>query len=204
MSLASAATARADNRQAIEALQTAASLETLARANYRSALPLDQVRSAPPLVARFNLTTSEQHFAHFNTLNDAITQRGGLAQAHPDIPVANKIAEMLPHVPDGGLVAVVDVAIYLEERLYATHVKFAQSVSDPKLRLLFISIAGVEAQHLAVLRNTRVLVQSGLEGQIALPPPDLHRLPPAASTDPLQHAFAPTGLARPLSEGAVG
>lgn len=195
---------RDQNRQAITALQTAASLETLARANYRSALPLEQVRQAPRVVRRFNLLTADQHFEHYQALNDAVTQRGGKAQAHPDIPLADKIAEMLPAVPDGGLLAVIDVAIYLEERLYATHVKFAQTVTDPKLRLLFGSIAGVEAQHLAVLVNTKVLVQSDLQSQIELPPPDLHRLPAEASTEPLPHALAPTDLARPLTEGAVG
>jgi hypothetical protein len=190
--------------QCVAALQTAASLETIAHSGYLSALPLKQVRRAPQLVRQFNESAATHHFAHLQAINDALDALGADPQYHPDMPVADALTPLLARVPQGGLPAVLRAALYVEERLFATHTAYSMRAADSKLRALFGSIAGVEAQHVAVLRQSQVLVESGHEAQIQLPPPHLVAIPPAAGTQPIPEAFAPTTLARPYAEGAVG
>jgi hypothetical protein len=190
--------------QAVKALQTAASVETIAHSGYLSALPLRPVSRAPALVRHFNDVTARQHFAHLEAINSTLTDLGAAPQFHPDLALANELTPILARVPNGDLVTVVDAALYVEQRLLATHVAFAMRAPTPRLRALFGSIAGVEAQHVAVLLQTRVLVNTGHERQIQLPPPGLISLPAAAATAPLAEPFAMTHLARPYAEGAVG
>jgi hypothetical protein len=118
--------------------------------------------------------------------------------------IADALTPLLARVPRAGLPAVLQAALYVEERLFATHTAYSMRAADSKQRALFGSIAGVEAQHVAVLRQAQVLVESGHERQIQLPPPHLVTIPPAAGTQPIPDAFAPTTLARPYREGAVG
>lgn len=186
----------------VAALQTAASLETLAHANYIDALRLNAVQHAPVLVHRFNRITAAQHFQHFQRLNAALRAMGAPPQSHPDLTVANALTPKLSRLPHEGLAAAIAAAAFVEERLLASHVAYAERCSDRDLRLLFGSIAGVEAQHVAVLRNTEVLLAADLEQQIKLPP-DARALPPQAATRPLPQPVIDTRLARPTREGAV-
>jgi hypothetical protein len=63
-------------------------------------------------------------------------------------------------------------------------------------------VAGVEAQHKAILLAVGALIAGGAPQLIALPP-DAPKLPKAAGSVGFPDAFYPTKSASPASEGVV-
>jgi hypothetical protein len=186
----------------IMALQTAAGLENLAVFTYNTALTLPFIggSSALPVVKAFVQMTVKQHSDHAAAFNAAATKLGGKTQTKTDpkyTPVVQKAAPTLKGPAD-----VVGLAITLEDIAAETYTANVGLVSTSDLRQLFASVAGVEAQHKAILLAVQALVAGGLVSEIALPP-DATKLPAAAGSVGFPDAFFPTTNAAPVAEGAV-
>ena len=81
--------------------------------------------------------------------NAAITQLGGKEQHDPDPKYLAYVNSQKPKLTDAG--AVVGLAIALEDVAAQTYTKNVSQVSTGDLRQLFAGVAGVEAQHKAIL-----------------------------------------------------
>jgi Ferritin-like domain len=186
----------------IQALQTAASLENLAVATYRTALTLPFVGgdAANPVVKKFATMTMAQHTEHGTAFNAAITKLGGRTQSNPDPRYAPVVTAAVPTIQGPG--DVVGLAITLEDVAAQTYVKNVGIVSTAELRSLFASVAGVEAQHKSILLAVQALLTANAADLIALPPV-LTKLPAAAGSVGIPDSFYPTDKASPVSEGAV-
>ena len=200
--LALASPAFAASSKDVMALQTAASIEVLAIATYKKALTLPFIGggSANPVVKAFAQKTMAQHEDHLKGFNAAVTRLGGKAQNNPDPKYAPVVAAAVPKIKGPG--DVVALAITLEDVAAQTYVKDVGTVSTPELRQLFAGVAGVEAQHRAILLAVQALLKGGLASQIKLPP-DAAKLPAAAGKVGFPDADYPTKMASPVSEGAV-
>ena len=186
----------------IQTLQTAASIEVLAIATYDAALGLPFIggSSANGVVKAFAMKTKDQHADHLQGFNAAATQLGGKAQNSPDpkyLPVVNAAKPMLKSPAD-----VVALAITLEDVAAETYTKNVSEVSSSDLRQLFAGVAGVEAQHKAILLAVQALLKGGHPELIALPP-NAAKLPAAAGSVGFPDTFFPTRAASPATEGAV-
>ncbi len=183
-------------------LQTAASIENLAVATYRTALTLKFIggSSANKVVKAFCMRTMAQHTEHGQAFNASIKALGGKPQTKPD-PVLLKLVEKA----EPGLtspIKVVELAITLETGAAETYVKDTAVLKNAGARELTSSIMGVEAQHVAILLAVKALLAGGAAADITLPPP-LSKLPAAAGSVGFPVAFLPTTAARPATEGAV-
>lgn len=186
----------------IQILQTAASIENLAVATYGVALTLPFIggSSAIPVVKAFVRKTKEQHAQHAVAFNGAIAQLGGKQQKNPD-PVLLKVVK----AAEPGLttpVAVVDLALELENTAAETYIVNVAALSDLSAKKVTASIMGVEAQHAAILLAVRALIGANLASDITLPPP-VAKLPAIAGSVGFPRAFYSTTDARPANEGAV-
>lgn len=186
----------------VQVLQTAASLENLAVATYTKALTLPFIggSSANPVVKTFATMTSKQHAEHAKAFNAAVTKMGGKAQNNPNATYKKVVDNALPGIKGPG--DVVSLAVTLEDIATQTYVKNVSQVSTKELRELFGSVAGVEAQHKAVLLAVGALLSGGLASQIKLPP-DAAKLPAAAGKVGFPDAFFPTKKAAPATSGQV-
>lgn len=200
--LALASPAYAANATDIMALQTAASLENLAVATYQKALTLPFIggASANGVVKAFAMKTMQQHSEHAQAFNAAVKKLGGKEQTGPDPKYLPVVQKAVPTLTGPG--EVVGLAITLEDIAAQTYTKNVGQVSTSDLRGLFASVAGVEAQHKAILLAVQALVMGGAANLIALPP-DVTKLPAAAGSVGFPDAFYPTKSASPVSEGAV-
>jgi hypothetical protein len=197
-----ASPASAASAQDIMALQTAAGLENLAVFTYKTALTLPFIggSSANGVVKAFAMKTMQQHTEHGQAFNAAVTKLGGKAQTATDpkyTPVVQQAAGKIK-----GALDVVSLAITLEDIAAETYVKDVGLVSTSDLRGLFASVAGVEAQHKAILLAVQALLKGGAPQLIALPP-DAAKLPAAAGSVGFPDSFFPTTNAAPVAEGAV-
>jgi hypothetical protein len=201
MAFASSAFA-ADAQTDIMALQTAASLENLAVATYKTALTLPFIggSTANGVVKAFSMKTMSQHAEHAAAFNAAATKLGGKAQNNPDPKYAAVVAKAVPTIK--GPADVLGLAITLEDIAAQTYVKNVGLVSTADLRQLFASVAGVESQHRAILLAVQALVKGGAPQLIALPP-DLTKLPAAAGSVGFPSSFYASSMASPVTEGAV-
>ncbi len=192
----------ADAQTDIMALQTAASLENLAVATYKTALTLPFIggSTANGVVKAFAMKTMSQHAEHAAAFNAAATKLGGKAQNNPDPKYAAVVAKAVPSIK--GAADVVGLAITLEDVAAQTYVKNVGLVSTADLRQLFASVAGVESQHRAILLAVQALVKGGAPQLIALPP-DLTKLPAAAGSVGFPSSFYASSMASPVTEGAV-
>lgn len=192
----------ADSQTDIMALQTAASLENLAVATYKTALTLPFIggSSANGVVKAFSMKTMSQHAEHAAAFNAAATKLGGKAQNNPDAKYAAVVAKAVPTIK--GPADVVGLAITLEDIAAQTYVKNVGQVSTADLRQLFASVAGVESQHRAILLAVQALIKGGAPQLIALPPA-LAKLPAAAGSVGFPASFYPSSMASPVTEGAV-
>jgi hypothetical protein len=186
----------------IMALQTAAGIENLAVFTYNTALTLPFIggSQALPVVKAFVQMTVKQHTDHAQAFNAAVTKLGGKKQTQTDpkyTPIVQKAAPGLKTPGD-----VVSLAITLEDVAAETYTANVGQVSTSDLRQLFGSVAGVEAQHRAILLAVQALVGAGLVSEIALPP-NVAKLPAAAGSVGFPAAFYPTSKAAPVAEGAV-
>jgi hypothetical protein len=186
----------------VMALQTAAGIENLAVATYKTALTLPFIggASANAVVKAFATKTMSQHAEHAMAFNAAVVKLGGKAQSAPDPKYAKVVQAAVPTIKSAS--DVVGLAITLEDVAAQTYVKDVGLVSTAELRQLFASVAGVESQHRAILLAVQALLKGGAPQLIALPP-DAAKLPAAAGSVGFPDSFYATSMAAPVSEGAV-
>jgi len=205
--LASAASAASSSD--VQILQTAASIENLAVATYKTALTLPYIggASANPVVTKFAQVTMGQHAQHADAFNAAAKQLGGKAQTKPDpafVPVVNKAVKGLSGVSDAqGALGVVGLAMELENIAAETYVKDTVLAKSTTNKALFASVMGIEAQHVAVLLAVQALLKAGAPQDISLAPGTAATLPAAAGSVGFPNAFYKTNMAAPANQGAL-
>ncbi|MDP9183636.1 MAG: ferritin-like domain-containing protein [Actinomycetota bacterium] len=207
---ASATPAYAEANADIMALQTAASLENLAVLTYKTALTLPYLKdSSRPIktVAAFATITMKQHMEHGQAFNARAKALGGKVQNGTNPKYTPVVTGMIPALKKGGPLDVVALAITLEDVATSTYVQNIQDVTDPQIRLLFGTIAGVESQHLATLHAVQALLKGGGASLITVKATggatDAAKLPAAAGSVGFPEGFKKTDLASPATEGAV-
>ncbi len=193
----------------IQILQTSASIENLAVSTYTTALTLPYIggSSANPVIKAFATTTLSQHRQHGQAFNSAITALGGKQQTGPDpkyVPVVNSaVAAITKDSASAGALAVVDLAMTLENVAAETYVNNCSILADSNAKAITASIMGVEAQHVAVLSAVKALLTANAPQLIALSPTVVDSLPAAAGSVGFPNAFYPVSNASPASEGAL-
>lgn len=204
-----ASAAFADTPSDIQMLQTSASIENLAVSTYKTALTLPYIggSSANPVVKAFAQTTMAQHGQHNDAFNSAAKALGGKAQTAPDpkyVPVVNNaVASITKMPPSQGALAVVGLAITLENVAAETYVANCSKFSDTNAKKVTASIMGVEAQHVATLLAVQALLKANAPQLIALSPTVVAQLPAAAGSVGFPNTFYPTDMASPATEGAL-
>jgi hypothetical protein len=148
-----------------------------------------------------------QHAQHGQAFNSAVQALGGRAQTNPDpkyLPVVKAaVAAIGKDSPAAGALAVVGLAMTLENVAAETYVNNCSLYSDANAKRITASIMGVEAQHVAVLAAVQALLSAGAPQLIALSPMVVESLPAAAGSIGFPHAFYPTSNASPAPEGAL-
>jgi hypothetical protein len=193
----------------IQMLQTSASIENLAVSTYRTALTLPYIggASANGVIKAFATTTMAQHAQHGQAFNSAAQALGGKAQTNPDpkyVPVVNAaVASIVSDSTSAGALAVVGLAMTLENVAAETYVNNCSMYSDSNAKKITASIMGVEAQHVAVLTAVKALLSAGAPQLIALSPMVVSSLPAVAGSIGFPNAFYPVSSASPAAEGAV-
>lgn len=195
----------------VAALQTAASLENLAVLAYQTALTLPYLKNpsntAFKTVAAFAKTTMEQHTDHGKAFNAKAVELGGKPQNDPNPKYAPVVTGAVPTLKKGNPLDLVELAITLEDVATSTYVKNVQDLTDPQVRLLFGTVAGVEAQHLTTLVAVRALLKGNAPQLITVKATggavDIAKLPKAAGSAPVPETFKKTDKASPAAEGAV-
>jgi Ferritin-like domain len=205
--LASAAYAKSSSD--IQILQTAASIENLAVATYKTALTLPYIggSEANGVVTKFAQVTMAQHQQHAQAFNAAAKGLGGKAQNKPDpafVPVVNKaVAGLSGASASAGALGVVGLALELENIAAETYIHDTVLAKSSTNKALFASIMGIEAQHVAVLTAVQALLKAGAPQLISLAPGTAAALPAVAGSVGFPHAFYPTSSAAPAKQGAV-
>ncbi len=186
----------------VQILQTAASIEVLAVATYKTALTLPFIggASANQVVKAFATMTMQQHQQHLDAFNAAITGLGGQTQINPDPALQKVVAAAVPTLTSPG--PVVALALELEQGAAETYVADVAALSDENAKKLTASIMGVEAQHASVLLAVQALLNANAPQLITLSPGNVADLPAAAGSVGFPAAFFPTDQARPATEGA--
>lgn len=204
-----ASAAFADTPSDVQMLQTSASIENLAVKTYQTALTLPYIggSSANGVVKAFAQTTMGQHAQHAQAFNSAATALGGKAQTSRDpkyVPVVdNAVGAITKDDPSAGALAVVGLAITLENVAAETYVANCPKFSDTNAKKVTASIMGVEAQHVATLLAVQALLKANAPQLIALSPTVVAQLPAAAGSIGFPNTFYPTSMASPASEGAL-
>ena len=204
-----ASAAFADTPTDIQMLQTSAAIENLAVSTYKTAITLPYIggASANPVVKAFAQTTMAQHAQHAQAFNAATLALRGKAQTNPDpkyLPVVNSaVAAISKDSPSAGALAVIDLAMTLENVAAETYVNNCSMYGDANSKRITASIMGVEAQHVATLIAVKALLSMGAPQLIALNPMVVASLPAAAGSIGFPNAFYPTTSASPASQGAV-
>lgn len=130
----------------------AASLEVLAVNTYGTALQAAQkgtFGAVPPAFATFATTAMQQHRDHENGWNAGLQKAGLPPQKSPDPKYAAVVDRALP-----GLKTIADVAnlaLTLETVAVETYTAGASLVASKANRAVALTIAPVEAQHVAIL-----------------------------------------------------
>lgn len=205
--LASAASASSSSD--VQILQTAASIENLAVATYKTALTLPYIggSAANPVVTKFAQVTMGQHAQHADAFNAAVKHLGGKAQNKPDpafVPVVNKaVASLSGASAAQGALGVVGLALELENIAAETYVKDTTLAKSTTNKALFASIMGIEAQHVSVLLAVQALLMAGAPQLISLSAGTAAALPAAAGSVGFPNAFYKTNMAAPAKQGAV-
>jgi hypothetical protein len=204
-----ASAAYASKSSDIQILQTAASIENLAVATYKTALTLPYIggSTANGVVTKFAQVTMAQHAQHAAAFNSAAKHLGGKAQKKPDpafVPVVNKaVASLSGATAAQGALGVVGLAIELENIAAETYIKDTVLATSSSNKALFASIMGIEAQHVAVLTAVQALLKAGAPQLISLAPGTAAALPAVAGSIGFPNAFYPTNSAAPAKQGAV-
>jgi hypothetical protein len=193
----------------VQILQTAASIENLAVATYKTALTLPYIggSSADPVITKFAQVTMGQHAQHADAFNAAATSMGGKAQHKPDpafVPVVDKAVKSLGGAtPAKGALGVVGLALELENIAAETYVHDTVLARSATNKALFASVMGIEAQHVSVLLAVQALLKAGAPQLISLSPGTAANLPAAAGSLGFPNAFYKTNNAAPAKQGAV-
>lgn len=210
MSASRAAAAEGGADADVMALQTAASLENLAVLTYKTALTLPYLKgdsAALKTLGAFATMTMEQHADHAKAFNGRAKQLGGEEQTKTNPKYTPVVMDAIPMLKKGGPADVVALAITLEDVATSTYVQNIQDVTDPQVRLLFGTVAGVESQHLATLYAVQALLKGDALELITLKATggavDAAKLPAAAGSVGIPETFKKTELASPVEEGAV-
>lgn len=204
-----ASAAAAGSSSDVQILQTAASIENLAVATYKTALTLPYIggSAANPVVTKFAQVTMGQHAQHADAFNAAVKHLGGKAQTKPDpafVPVVNKaVASLNGASAAQGALGVVGLALELENIAAETYVKDTTLAKSTTNKALFASIMGIEAQHVSVLLAVQALLMAGAPQLISLSPGTAAALPAAAGSVGFPNAFYKTNMAAPAKQGAV-
>jgi hypothetical protein len=205
-----ASPAFASSSKDVQVLQTAASIENLAVATYKTALTLPYIGGATAngVVTKFATVTMGQHVQHADAFNSAIRSLGAKAQNKPDpafVPVVNKaVAGLANATAAQGALGVVGLALELENIAAETYIKDTTLVKSTSNKELFASIMGIEAQHVAVLLAVQALLTANAPQLISLSEPaTVEALPAAAGSVGFPNAFYKTSSAAPDSQGAV-
>jgi hypothetical protein len=204
-----ASAAGASSSVDVQILQTAASIENLAVATYKTALTLPYIggSSANPVVTKFCQVTMGQHAQHADAFNAAVKHLGGKVQNKPDpafVPVVNKaVASLGNATPAQGALGVVGLALELENIAAETYVKDTTLAKSTSNKALFASIMGIEAQHVAVLLAVQALLKAGAPQLISLAPGTAAALPAVAGSLGFPNAFYKSNMAAPAKQGAV-
>jgi uncharacterized protein YbjQ (UPF0145 family) len=205
-----ASAAGASSSKDVQVLQTAASIENLAVATYKTALTLPYIggATANQVVTKFAQVTMGQHVQHADAFNSAVKSLGGRMQTKPDpafVPVVNKAVKGLATATAAqGALGVVGLALELENIAAETYIKDTTLVFSTSNKALFASIMGIEAQHVAVLYAVQALLKAGAPQLISLSEPaTLTALPAAAGSVGFPNAFYKTNSAAPATQGAV-
>jgi hypothetical protein len=182
------------------ALQSAAALETLLVSTYTTVLGLDVISGGNTSLLELLTATLGQHADHAAAFNTAAVAAGGAPQVQPN---AAHLAQVRAAEP--GLATAADVVALvgsLEDLAARTYTADALQAAQPALRLLFVSVAGVEAAHHAVLDTLGALLAVGLSADIPLGPA-LAALPAAIGSSGLPVAALTTTGAVPTTEGSL-
>ncbi len=204
-----ASAAAAANSSDVQLLQTAASIENLAVATYKTALTLPYIggSAADPVITKFAQVTMGQHAQHADAFNAAAKHLGGKAQNKPDpafVPVVNKaVAGLSGATAAQGALGVVGLALELENIAAETYIKDTTLAQSTTNKALFASIMGIEAQHVSVLLAVQALLKAGAPQLISLSPGTAAALPAAAGSVGFPNAFYQTNMAAPAKQGAV-
>jgi hypothetical protein len=204
-----ASAAAASSSVDVQILQTAASIENLAVATYKTALTLPYIggSAADPVVTKFCQVTMGQHAQHADAFNSAAKHLGGKAQHKPDpafVPVVDKaVASLSGATAAQGALGVVGLALELENIAAETYIKDTVLAKSTSNKALFASIMGIEAQHVSVLLAVQALLKAGAPQLISLAPGTAAALPAVAGSIGFPHAFYPTSSAAPAKQGAV-
>ena len=139
-------------------LATAQSIEILAVDVYQKAL--DSGLLVTPAIAETARLFQRQHTEHGVALGDSLEQLDAEEVRAPNEYVnTNVIEPALETLTDE--MSVVTLALAVENLAASTYVKAAGILTTPELREAIMSIGGVEARHMAVLR--------GVLGQVQVP-----------------------------------
>ena len=183
----------------VQVFQTAASLENLAVTTYASALELPGIEEHAT-IAHFIEATMGHHAEHGAAFNAQAEARGGVRQDAPNPRYAQVVADAKPTLIDVG--AVVRLAAVLEEVATDTYLSNVTMLDDPAARVLMVSVMGVEAQHLAMLRTINTLLASALPDLVSMPTAVEH-LPASIGSVAFPDPFEAPNLASPPAEGAA-
>jgi hypothetical protein len=130
----------------------AASLEVLAVNTYQTVLDAagkGALGAVPPAIGTFVATAKAQHTDHASAWNGALTGAGQQAQTAPDPHYKKVVDQALPSVKT--VVDAAKLALTLETVAVETYTAGSALVTDKKNRLVALTIAPVEAQHIAIL-----------------------------------------------------
>ena len=198
-----ASSAAAASSTDVQILQTAASIENLAVATYKTALTLPYIggSAANPVITKFAQVTMGQHVQHGDAFNAAARSLGGKTQSKPDpafVPVVNKAVASLNGVSASqGALGVVGLAMELENIAAETYSKDTVLATKAKNKALFASVMGIEAQHVSVLLAVQALLMAGAPQLISLAPGTAAALPAAAGSVGFPQRLLPDQQRRP-------
>jgi hypothetical protein len=187
----------------VQVLQTSASLENLAVAAYAAAARLPAIRASDPALLAFIARTRIQHAAHAAAFNTAAVRAGGGPQHKADPRYSVAVSRALAGPNDAA--SVVSLLESLEDLKAQSYTSYA-GLAGPRLRGLFVSVAGVEAAHRSILVALAKLLGAGMTDLIADGPASgssLSGWPGAIGAGSLPDAFYPTAQASAIDEGAV-
>ncbi|MGH9149117.1 MAG: ferritin-like domain-containing protein [Acidimicrobiales bacterium] len=132
----------------ITILRTASSLEELAVAVYDTAIKSGLVKTAA--IGDAAKLFQEQHREHSALFKTETTQRGGTAFDRPNPAVMSMIQPTINGLKDE--TGVVRLAFDLELAAAQTYQSTVGKFADPKLNVAAMSVGGVEARHVEILR----------------------------------------------------